>query len=77
MTCARLGIRTDGCILVCTHIPCAQCAGPIINAGITKVIAKEPTTDFSSRWMETNSVTIDMFAESGVELIILKDELEL
>lgn len=35
---ARYGVSTEGCIMVTTHAPCAECAKLIINAGIIKVV---------------------------------------
>lgn len=70
-SCARLGIRTEGCTLVCTHFPCSVCAGEIINAGIKKVVTQKSTKDFSDRWAETNKISLDMFNESGVQLVLL------
>lgn len=44
--CARHGISTDECFLVCTLSPCKMCMRLMINAGITKVITKELYKDF-------------------------------
>lgn len=67
-SCARLGIRTDGCTLVCTHFPCSVCAGIIINAGINKIIVKHSEVGFGERWGDDNKLALDMFNESGVKL---------
>ena len=75
-SCARLGIRTEGCILVCTHFPCSVCAGEIINAGIVKIIVEQPSEDFKERWEETNKIALEMFNESGVELLLLENQNE-
>ena len=66
---AKLGISLQGCTLICTHHPCARCAGVIINTGITRVIFDYTTftNDFKRR-MET-SIAGDMFKESGVVVI--------
>jgi dCMP deaminase len=45
--CARHGTSTDGCFIVCTMSPCKLCMRLLINAGITKVVAKELYRDFS------------------------------
>lgn len=39
---ARYGISTDGCTLYTTVSPCVECAKLIINAGIVRVVYKEP-----------------------------------
>lgn len=69
-TCAKLGVRTEGCTLVCTHMPCSVCCGDIIQAGIKCVVVESSNSDFDSRWLETNQLAIDMFKESGVKLRI-------
>ena len=37
ISCAKLGISTDGCVMYITHSPCVECAKLIIAAGISKV----------------------------------------
>lgn len=44
--CARLGISTDNCYLVCTMSPCSSCTRMLFQAGITEVICKEKYKDF-------------------------------
>ncbi len=63
---AKLGISLDGCTLICTHHPCARCAGVIINTGITRIIFDHNTftDDFKSR-MDI-ALAEDMFREAGV-----------
>jgi dCMP deaminase len=39
---ARHGVATEGATLYCTHGPCRDCAGLIINAGIKTVIYETP-----------------------------------
>jgi dCMP deaminase len=34
---ARAGIRTDGCTVYVTHMPCAGCARTLIQAGVSAV----------------------------------------
>jgi dCMP deaminase len=41
---ARHGIRTEGCEVYCTHMPCAACARTLIQAGITCVAYGPGTT---------------------------------
>ena len=38
--CAKNGISTDGCYVVCTMSPCKQCTRLLVNSGIRKVISK-------------------------------------
>lgn len=70
-TCARIGIPTSGCTLVCTHLPCVSCSGSIIQAGIKKVIVKAPSKDFLSRWKDSIELAQTMFEESDVEVLLL------
>lgn len=35
---AREGIRTSGCTVYVTHMPCASCARTLISAGISRVV---------------------------------------
>ena len=73
--CARLGISTNGCTMAVTHLPCSTCAGLMINAGIKKVITRVPDPEFAARWADAQKLTFDMFTESGVELVLLGEEL--
>jgi dCMP deaminase len=60
-----------GCTLYCTFAPCASCAGMIIQAKIQTVIAPKPPADFAERWKDDLAVMETMFAEAGVELILV------
>lgn len=40
--CAKAGIKTEGCILYSTHLPCKNCAKLILGAGISKVYYRYP-----------------------------------
>ena len=68
-TCARLGIRTEGCTLYCTHLPCDNCAGLIIQAGISTVVVNEPDINFAGRWIKENASATIMFKEASIKLI--------
>lgn len=35
---AKHGISTQGTLLVCTHLPCFECAKLIVNSGISRVV---------------------------------------
>jgi len=39
---ARLGIRTEGAHLYCTHFPCVACCHALIAAGIDRLTYREP-----------------------------------
>ena len=51
--------------------PCAQCAGGLIQAGITRVVAPQ-LTEQHSRWTRDVELSMDMFAEAGVKLTYIK-----
>lgn len=44
--CARLGIATNKCLLVCTLSPCSKCMRLIYQAGITQVLIKDKYKGF-------------------------------
>lgn len=62
-----------GYTLYCTHPPCSgheaghNCAGLIIQAGITRVVCEEVSPEMASRWAASMAYTSEMFAEAGVE----------
>ena len=45
--CAKNGISTDGCYVVCTMSPCQQCVRLLVSSGIRRVIAKNLYKDFT------------------------------
>lgn len=67
INCARNGVSTLGATIYCTMTPCPTCAMSIIQAGITKVIAK-------NRYQKDEQ-TKDLFYYANVELVVLNQEL--
>ena len=63
----------EGATIYATHFPCAQCAGRIIQNGITCVVTTNPSDDFVSRWEKSIDVSLAMFKEAGVQVRILTD----
>lgn len=61
---AREGIRTKGCTLYVTHMPCASCARAIIQAGIEMVVYGDGTTSMPQEEFEA---ALAMFDEAFVE----------
>lgn len=59
---AHAGIKTEGCTLYSTTVPCAECAKLIIAAGIIKVVAYE---DYP-----TKTFTVDLFEAANVDFEI-------
>ena len=62
------GISTEGATLYAKFEPCLTCAKMIINAGIKRVVCE--------RKYHAAELTRKFFKDAGVELIILKDEVE-
>ena len=62
------GVSTEGAMLYVKFVPCFSCAKMIINAGIKRVVAEK---DY-----HTSELTKDFFKQAGVELVILKNEIE-
>jgi dCMP deaminase len=63
----------DGCTIVITHPPCAQCAGSIVQHGLSKVIYPTPSNEMFDRWIEDFIVSDVMFQEAGVEVVEIGD----
>jgi dCMP deaminase len=62
----------DDCtIYLWPFMPCSQCGSAIVQAGIKRVVAPKSDND---RWVESFAFTTQMFAEAGVELVILPFE---
>lgn len=59
-----------GCTLYTwPFMPCSRCAGIVIQSGIKTVVT---LLNDNPRWQESFRLTEKMFAEAGVELILLK-----
>ncbi len=67
---ARQNVAGHG-LYVWPMMPCAVCAAMIIQAGITEVVA--PFSD-NPRWVDSFRLTEEMFAEAGVSLLLIEDE---
>ena len=64
------GRSVEGCTIYVTHPPCARCAAKLIQAGITRVVARAPTDQFAGRWADDMDSANTMFAEAGVVVSI-------
>jgi dCMP deaminase len=62
---ARMGVSIAGATLYCTMTPCRVCAMLIINCGIVRVVC-------SCRY-HAGKESEQMFAQAGVELVIMQD----
>lgn len=65
---ARYGISLEGATLYCKMEPCRVCAMLIISVGIKRVVCRK-------RYHAAQE-TRDMFAEAGISLEVLDDEIE-
>ena len=63
---ARMGIAIEGATLYCTHQPCSICSKIIVNAGIKRIVYKNPYPD---------EFALEILSEAGVELEQYMDEL--
>lgn len=63
---AREGIRTAGCTVYVTHMPCSACARSLIQAGVDAVVYGPGTTSMSINEFEAARA---MFDEAEVALI--------
>lgn len=70
-TCARLGVRADGCTMYCTHFPCSTCCGIIIQAGIKKLYVPMPETDFLERWEADYKTSRVLLEEADIEIWVM------
>jgi dCMP deaminase len=71
---ARCGTPLDGGTMIVTHMPCMDCARAIVQAGIRRVVTREPDPAFMHRWSDHVIRARQLFEECGVELIFLEPE---
>lgn len=61
------GTELDGATMYIYGLPvCSECAKGIIQVGIKRVVWKA-VKDVPVRWLESNMLTQELFAEAGVE----------
>jgi len=65
---ARVGTPLAGGTMVVTHFPCMDCARSIVQAGLVKVVTKQPDAGFAERWEAHISRAMRLFDECGVEV---------
>lgn len=59
---------TEGATAYVTHHPCSNCAGMLIQAGVVRVVTRQPAAGFAERFADSFRATRTMFAEAGVAL---------
>lgn len=57
---ARHGTAIEGSTVYCTHQPCVLCAKILINAGVQRIVYREPYPD---------ALAAEMLDEAGVEVL--------
>lgn len=62
--CARNGISTSGCFVVCTLTPCKVCMRMLWQCGINRVVAKDRYRDFDDI-MAMEDLAVDVRNEDG------------
>jgi dCMP deaminase len=64
------GRMAKGCSIYIVGKPvCARCAVLIIQAGITRVVARAPLDGTTSKWEKSGKTSIEMFDEADVTFI--------
>jgi dCMP deaminase len=63
--------QLTGCTIYVPTAPCDRCAAQIVQAGIARVVYIEPSADILSRWGESMERTKAIFADAGVEVLVL------
>lgn len=53
---------------------CPDCAGQVIQAGISRVVSPwlDPDSDLGRRWADDVEISLSMFRESGVNVLLVK-----
>jgi len=61
---AKLGVSISGATLYCTHQPCVICSKMIVNAGISRVVYKNPyPDDFALQILDEANVRLEHYFE--------------
>lgn len=68
------GRLTDGCTCyVWPMPPCAQCAAKLIQAGVMRVVAPEPTPEQYDRWGKSLALAEWAYSQAGVSFCTYGD----
>ena len=61
---AKLGVSIQDATLYCTHQPCVICTKMIINAGIKRIVYKNPyPDDFAQELLKMSDIQVDRYDE--------------
>jgi dCMP deaminase len=58
---------TAGATAFVTHPPCCNCAGILIQGGVTRVVTRTPEPGMAARFAESFRVASIMFSEAGID----------
>lgn len=67
---AKLGIKTNGLIMVCPWATCSDCAQAIIQTGVIRLVVHKQALEKSGSWKKNIALAFEMLREAGVELMI-------
>lgn len=66
---ARVGVSLKNSLVILTSLhPCSQCAGLLVQAGATTVVA--PLAPENARWDNSNAIAYDILRQGGVTLVL-------
>jgi dCMP deaminase len=68
---ARSGTSIDNSSAIVTMFPCSDCSKALIQAGVKKIYSPRPDLD-DDRWGEHFKISLEMFQEVGVEVIMFE-----
>lgn len=67
VACAQGGSSTEEATLYCTTFPCPRCIGPVINAGIKRIVYHEDYKD-ASHANDYHTVSMNQAKAAGIEI---------
>jgi len=76
---ARVGTPVKDCVMyVANRVPCSNCMGLIVNAGIVEVVVEtlEPSKRKAADWVEQHKATKIMMAESSVLVRLVNESVD-
>lgn len=69
---ARHGVSCAGATMYTQGVPCADCSRAVIQAGITKLVARwQANETVFPGWIETCRIGREMLEEAGVEVTVV------
>jgi dCMP deaminase len=70
---AKNGQRTKDCVMYVTYYPCCNCAGLIVNAGISRVVCENKPDFNHERWGKSWKIAETIFNEGEVEVEFINE----